>query len=922
MADFNEEVGRQIGGNQSRRVSDIRSSFRVDTQQLSDLKKQITELRDVTMSWRKEMEKLAEASKGINMGGGKVGGAGTPEPAGSNTNKPVNSSQAATKEGFFARNAERIGKAGAVAGAIGMVTRQVDARIDRGIAYATSADRLNLLTQQMTGMSQMQVMQSRQASTQYRLGAGGQNALSAFAAQTGQRGIMNMGAGIESLRMASGFSKSTADILTEQQQLMDPNVVNRLMFMTGVNVYETGTGQMRDPMKIRQEIARNTGLTGMSAQDLQTSLRAGSAARVRLADMGLGEQFQTSILQYAAQNAQFREQGGRGMYDPSNRQHQQRMGISENLATQQEETERVTSAREEQFMIRNIDNMAALEKSNQMLIEAMGRLEDTLSGAVGGRISSRSFARSGGGFLKGAGGALLASGAAAQAVPGAGTAAGVPLMAIGGALLGLGAMLGDPVAGDGAQDGMTAGGSSASGQSAKSSANDSNIMVPYGYGEQRISLTQLKGKSQFANLHSRFKSRLLEMMRVNPNVGLGGGTRDSNEQEKMFLSRYSPTDEDTGLFWRGTFWEHKSGAAAAPPGRSFHEIGLAADLVGDLEWMNANASRFGLRHFADVNNEPWHVQPAELPGARSKYEQQGAPWGTDGRYQEELNWEGSTPGMSRSRSSDHGSSSTSGSFGLTLPTGQSLTELYQSASAQSVTRMLTNKGTYARASTSKRSGGSRTVTAGSGAQAAAAAAYRAGFRGDDLTKIVAIAGRESGWNPNAKNPNTSDHGMWQINWSANGDLAKSLGAKNAEDLFDLNLNAKVAYALYNNAKGWAKGKNPGFHPWRASDTGWENNGPGWDGNGNEMWRTDKYLAEATAATDQYRSGDPIAPTKASGRSGGSGAVTNNYSSSPTVHVSPVINFNGTPQSQDLRSIANSVAKLIKQEVDMMDLRTA
>ena len=91
MADYNEEVGRQIGGNQSRRVSDIRSSFRVDTQQLGDLKKQITELRDVTMSWRKEMEKLAEASKGINMESVKGGGAGTPRPAGTD-GQPVNSS--------------------------------------------------------------------------------------------------------------------------------------------------------------------------------------------------------------------------------------------------------------------------------------------------------------------------------------------------------------------------------------------------------------------------------------------------------------------------------------------------------------------------------------------------------------------------------------------------------------------------------------------------------------------------------------------------------------------------------------------------------------------------------------------------------------------------------------------------------------
>lgn len=56
--------------------------------------------------------------------------------------------------------------------------------------------------------------------------------------------------------------------------------------------------------------------------------------------------------------------------------------------------------------------------------------------------------------------------------------------------------------------------------------------------------------------------------------------------------------------------------------------------------------------------------------------------------------------------------------------------------------------------------------AGPGASVAAMAAARAGFTGSNLVTAVAVAGAESGWNPNATNHNTNgstDFGMWQIN---------------------------------------------------------------------------------------------------------------------------------------------------------------
>jgi hypothetical protein len=51
-----------------------------------------------------------------------------------------------------------------------------------------------------------------------------------------------------------------------------------------------------------------------------------------------------------------------------------------------------------------------------------------------------------------------------------------------------------------------------------------------------------------------------------------------------------------------------------------HEIGLAADLKGDLNWWQSNAARFGLKTFAQENGEPWHTQPSEYPTGRGEYE--------------------------------------------------------------------------------------------------------------------------------------------------------------------------------------------------------------------------------------------------------------------------------------------------------------
>lgn len=113
-------------------------------------------------------------------------------------------------------------------------------------------------------------------------------------------------------------------------------------------------------------------------------------------------------------------------------------------------------------------------------------------------------------------------------------------------------------------------------------------------------------------------------------VGVGGGWRSSDAQRDLFLSRYHREDDNnlTGsVYWNGVWWEKNDGAApAAPPGRSYHEsttktgMCLAADMVGNLTYLTENCGRFGLVHFGNINGEPWHLQPIEIPHSRSGYD--------------------------------------------------------------------------------------------------------------------------------------------------------------------------------------------------------------------------------------------------------------------------------------------------------------
>jgi cell wall-associated NlpC family hydrolase len=124
----------------------------------------------------------------------------------------------------------------------------------------------------------------------------------------------------------------------------------------------------------------------------------------------------------------------------------------------------------------------------------------------------------------------------------------------------------------------------------------------------------------------------------------------------------------------------------------------------------------------------------------------------------------------------------------------------------------------------------------------AQAAYQAGFRGQALVWMTAIAMRESSGNPAAYNGNvhTGDNswGLWQINTlggNASGirNILTSLGRSGSfQDLLDPAINAQVAYKL--------SGGGTNFEPWRSHSPGWS--GPqGW------LTNATQYLPQAQSA---------------------------------------------------------------------------
>lgn len=142
--------------------------------------------------------------------------------------------------------------------------------------------------------------------------------------------------------------------------------------------------------------------------------------------------------------------------------------------------------------------------------------------------------------------------------------------------------------------------------------------------------------------------------------------------------------------------------------------------------------------------------------------------------------------------------------------------------------------------------------------------YRAGFRGQNLVNMVAIAGRESGYRPgihgtaSPKAAVSGDRGLFGINYSNDKALKAAGVIRTATDLFDPLTNARAAYFL---SKG---GTN--LFPWGAMKGGWTSGG-------DPFYGTDR--TKALAAVQNAANQGLLDPNAAAGDLGGLVAPSGN-----------------------------------------------
>lgn len=544
------------------------------------------------------------------------------------------------------------GNFASMAGTLAKVGMQaIDARAEAGRGYALAADKSTLQMQQITGMSQREVMNNlRMPLTDYKLGTNGINQLMSLQARTGINAAQQASS-VEFMRTLSGFSMGAEGASSIIENLADPETVNKMYMMTGMSLIGPG-GKQRSTQSLIQNLAKRAGLDNKRIAD--SAMAPGSVTRSTLSAMGVSGDLQDQVIQYAQANVAFREKGGKGSYDPTKSADRKRMGIDDTFAMEAEETERKRGKRDEQFYRDQAGAYAKLERQTQTLTDAMAKLEHVIAPIISARTGNRIASKVVGGLASIAGGFAM----------------GGPLGGILGAAGAIGSILGDPrPIGDDNTPWSTVppsmtvppasttapttipsapvttapstpttvasgGGIDAYSEEAWSGKSGTRFALPIlDATSPQIRISPLGSNSDYTQLDYSFKRMLSQMASMASREGVGvltinDGYRTAQDQETLFRSRYEPVTGVTHyvdaadnktypvINWNGQTWRKKPNnkeAYAAPPGQSLHELGMAADLdLSDPKmkaWVLANADRFGLA-IPDKRDEPWHIQPS------------------------------------------------------------------------------------------------------------------------------------------------------------------------------------------------------------------------------------------------------------------------------------------------------------------------
>jgi hypothetical protein len=383
------------GGRTDRNFQTMKARMEVDTKGMREINREFENLGKTLKSVKSDMDALVKSSanlkgnlSGISLGGG---GSGRTSAGGIQTNPNyITSGQSYAQQaaagspppedsggGLLDKFKNTINNLQQVGGVIA-------GRVQSGYGHALTADRTGLLYRQMYGGSELQYQsQYRQPLAGRLLGRNAIEPLLSLQASTGINANQIAGS-VESMRVASGFGLTAGQGASMINALAQPGSSNMMTLMAGMGLYGAG-GKVNDPMAVIQNLIQRLGLTNETS--VAGAFQPGSMTRSNLSRMGLPDDMQNFVLQYAQQNVQFKKRGGSGFYDPSSEGDRGAMGVDDSFAMEEQRTRMEETLRSEKFYRRQVDNYAQLEKNTQGLIKVFAKLEDQLSGIIGAQTS-------------------------------------------------------------------------------------------------------------------------------------------------------------------------------------------------------------------------------------------------------------------------------------------------------------------------------------------------------------------------------------------------------------------------------------------------------------------------------------------------------------------------------------------------------